>query len=120
LLVVHRRAGLAWIFPSALAGEVLALFASLIIGVIWWSWHLLLMVSDSTGQRPPLQFLALTMSISILYTWIYNNAKASLFLIALIHSVTNTFASFLFPSQFGESYLRLWWLYVGFGGLRQY
>ena len=89
------------------------LIASLIIGVIWWSWHLPLMISDPTGQRPPLQFLALTMSFSILYTWIYNNAKASLFLIALVHGVTNTFAAFLFPSQFGEFYLRLWWLYVG-------
>lgn len=72
-----------------------------------------LMVSDPTGQRPPLQFLALNVAFSILYTWIYNNAKASLFLIALLHGVTNTFAAFLFPSQFGEYYLRLWWLYVG-------
>jgi hypothetical protein len=88
--------------------------ASLIIGVIWCSWHLPLLVSDPTSQRPPLQFLALTMAFSILYTWIYNNAKASLVLIALLHGVTNTFAGFLFPSQFGEYYLRLWWLYVAF------
>lgn len=60
----------------------------------------------------PIQFLALTMAFSILYTWIYNNARASLFLIALVHGVTNTFAAFLFPSQFGEFYLRLWWLYA--------
>jgi uncharacterized protein len=93
------------------------LVASLIIGVIWCSWHLPLLISDATSQRPPLQFLALTMAFSILYTWIYNNAKASLFLIALVHGVTNTFAGFLFPSQFGESYLRLWWLYVGIWGL---
>jgi hypothetical protein len=53
------------------------------------------------------------MAFSILYTWIYNHAKASLFLIALVHGVTDTFAAFLFPSQFGEFYLRLWWLYVG-------
>lgn len=90
-----------------------SLVASLIIGVIWWSWHIPRMVSDPTGQRPPLQFLALNVAFSILYTWIYNNAKASLFLIALLHGVTNTFAAFLFPSQFGEYYLRLWWLYVG-------
>jgi membrane protease YdiL (CAAX protease family) len=89
------------------------LASSLIIAVIWWSWHLPLMVSDPTGQRPPLQFLAVTLAFSILYTWIYNNAKASLFLIALLHGVTNTFAAFLFPSQFGEYYLRLWWLYAG-------
>jgi len=85
--------------------------ASLIIGLIWWSWHLPLMVSDPTGQRPPLAFLGMTLSLSFLFTWIYNNANSSLFPIALLHGVTNTFAAFLFPSQFGESYLRLWWIY---------
>jgi membrane protease YdiL (CAAX protease family) len=88
------------------------LVASLIIGVIWWSWHLPLMIGNPTGQRPPFQFLLLTVAFSILYSWIYNNAKASLFLIALLHGVTNIFAAFLFPSQFGEHYLRLWWIYA--------
>jgi hypothetical protein len=89
------------------------LIASLIIGVIWWSWHLPLMISDPTSQRPPLQFLVLTMAFSILYTWVYNNARASLLLVALLHGVTNRFAGFLFPYyQFGEFYLRLWWVYV--------
>lgn len=32
------------------------LVASLIVGVIWASWHLPLLLSDLTGQRPPLQF----------------------------------------------------------------
>lgn len=89
------------------------LIASLIIGVIWCSWHLPLLVSDPSSQRPPLQFLVVTMAFSILYTWIYNNAKASLLLLALFHGVTNRFAGFLFPYyQFGEFYLRLWWIYV--------
>ena len=101
-------------FLPRLQAKYSSLVASLIIEVIWWSWHLPLMISDPTGQRPPLQFLALTMAFSILYTWIYNNAKASLFLIALVHGVTNTFAGFLFPSQFGEYYLRMWWFYVAF------
>ena len=92
------------------------LVASLIIGVIWCSWHLPLLVSDPTSQRPPLQFLALTMAFSILYTWVYNNAKASLLLIALLHGVTNTFAAFLFRHLGGEYYGQLWWLYAGFWG----
>lgn len=89
-----------------------ALAASLLIGVVWWSWHLPLMISDPTAQRPPLPFLALTLAFSILYTWMYNSTGASLLLIALFHGVTNTFAGFLFPHQFGEHYLRLWWVYV--------
>ncbi|HEX5807075.1 MAG TPA: CPBP family intramembrane glutamic endopeptidase, partial [Anaerolineales bacterium] len=89
-----------------------SLVSSLIIGVIWWSWHAPLMISDPTGQRPPLQFLALTLAFSILYTWIYNHARRSLLLIALLHGVTNTFAGFLFRHLFGEYYSQLWWLYV--------
>jgi uncharacterized protein len=105
----------AWrgFYLPRLQAKYSAMVSSLIVGVIWWSWHLPLMVSDPMGQRPPLQFLALTLAFSIIYTWIYNNAKASLFLIAVVHGVTNTFAGFLFPSQFGEDYLRLWWLYAG-------
>lgn len=104
----------AWrgFFLPRLQAKYSSLVASLIIGVIWWSWHLPLMISDPTAQRPPLQFLFMTLAFSILYTWIYNNTGASLLLIALIHGVTNTVAAFLFPHQFGEHYLRLWWLYV--------
>jgi uncharacterized protein len=89
------------------------LVASLIIGVIWCAWHLPLLISDPNNQRPPLQFLALTMAFSILYTWVYNHARASLLLIALLHGVTNTFAGFLFRHQVGEYYGQLWWLYAG-------
>ena len=105
----------AWrgFFLPRLQEKYSPLVASLIIGVIWWSWHLPLMISDPTGQRPPLQFLALTMAFSILYTWIYNQAAKSLCLIALLHGVTNTFAGFLFRHLFGETYSQLWWLYAG-------
>lgn len=104
----------AWrgFFLPRLQAKYSPLVASLIIGVIWWSWHLPLMISDPSGQRPLLPFLGIMMAFSILYTWIYNNAKASLLLLALLHGVTNQFAAFLFPHQVGEFYLRLWWLYV--------
>ena len=104
----------AWrgFFLPRLQAKYSPLVASLIIGLIWWSWHLPLMISDPTGQRPPLQFLGITLSFSILYTWIYNNAKASLLLLALLHGVTNKFYAFLFPYHVGEYYLRLWWVYV--------
>jgi uncharacterized protein len=44
------------------------LTSSLIVGVIWWVWHLPLMVSDPTGQRPALPFLVSILAYSILYT----------------------------------------------------
>jgi uncharacterized protein len=89
------------------------LVASLIVGVIWWFWHLPLMVSDPTGQRPPLPFLVSILAYSILYTWIYNQTKASVFIITLTHGVTNTIAAILLATQFGEYYMQAWWLYAG-------
>jgi uncharacterized protein len=89
------------------------LVASLIVGVIWWLWHLPVMVSDPTGQRPPLPFLASILAYSILYTWIYNQTKASVFIITLTHGVTNTIAAILLATQFGEYYIQAWWLYAG-------
>jgi membrane protease YdiL (CAAX protease family) len=104
----------AWrgFFLPRLQAKYSPLVASLIIGVIWWSWHLPLMISDPSGQRPPLPFLGVMLAFSILYTWIYNNANASLPLLALLHGVTNRFAAFLFPHQVGEYYMRLWWVYI--------
>lgn len=89
------------------------LIASLIVGVIWWVWHLPVMVSDPTGQRPPLPFLVSILAYSTLYTWIYNQIKASVFIITLTHGVTNTIAAILLATQFGEYYLQAWWLYAG-------
>lgn len=89
-----------------------AMVASLIIGVIWWSWHLPLMLSDPTGQRPPLPYLFSLLAYSILFTQIFHKASASLLIVTLMHGMTNTTAAFLFPGQFGEHYLRLWWFYA--------
>ena len=89
------------------------LVASLIIGVVWWFWHMPLMVSDPTGQRPPLQYLISILAYSILFTWTYNHAKASVFIVTLMHGVTNTIASFVFKDLFGGYYQQLWWLYAG-------
>jgi uncharacterized protein len=88
--------------------------ASLIIGLIWWIWHLPLMLTDINGQRPPLQFLAAALAYSVLFTYVYNHAKASVFLIILMHGVINTIASFLFRGMLDSAYYaQLWWLYAG-------
>jgi membrane protease YdiL (CAAX protease family) len=88
------------------------LVASLIVGAIWWNWHLPLMISDPTGQRPPLPYLFSLLAYSILFAWTFHGAGASLLIVTLMHGMTNTTAAFLFPGQFGEHYLRLWWIYA--------
>ena len=90
-----------------------ALTSSLIVGLIWFSWHLpLLLTNDKGGQRPPLQYFFLLLGMSIVFTWLYNGTKGSVFLAILMHGAFNTFAAFFFPIQSGEFYDRLWWFIV--------
>jgi uncharacterized protein len=90
------------------------LVASLIVGVIWASWHLPLLLSDPTGQRPPLQFFVLVVAQSVVFTWVYNGTRGSVLLVILMHGAFNSFASFLVPGVFGSfgsaSYGLFWWL----------
>jgi membrane protease YdiL (CAAX protease family) len=69
-----------------------ALTSSLILGVIWAIWHLPLfwLPGDFHQQLPLLWFLLQTMSITILYTWIYNATQGSLWMILLLHAASNT------------------------------
>ena len=83
------------------------------LGGIWALWHLPLLVSDSTGQRPPVQFVVALGAMSILFTWVYLGTRGSLLLATLMHAMINTMAAFVFPALQGASYERLWWLYAG-------
>ena len=90
------------------------LVASLIVGVIWASWHLPLLLSDPTGQRPALQFFVVVVAQSVVFTWVYNGTRGSVLLVILMHGAFNSFASFLVPEVFGSfgsaSYGLFWWL----------
>jgi uncharacterized protein len=89
------------------------LVASLIVGVIWASWHLPLLLSDLTGQRPPLQFFVVVAQ-SVVFTWVYNGTRGSVLLVILMHGAFNSFAGFLVRGVFGSfgsaSYGLYWWL----------
>ena len=56
--------------------------------------------------------LFLLLGMSIVFTWLYNGTKGSVFLAILMHGAFNTFAAFFFPIQAGEFYDRLWWFMV--------
>jgi membrane protease YdiL (CAAX protease family) len=89
------------------------LVSSLILGLIWFIWHLpLLITSDSGGQRVPLPYFVTIMAMSIVYAWLYLGTKRSVLLVILMHGAFNTFFSFFAPIQFGEAYTRLWWLFA--------
>jgi membrane protease YdiL (CAAX protease family) len=69
-----------------------ALQSSLILGLIWSVWHLPLfwIPGDFHQQLPLMWFLIQTVSITILYTWIFNATKGSLLIILLLHTASNT------------------------------
>ena len=72
-----------------------ALVASLVLGVVWWSWHLPLFMLpgyfDAFGQlKPtPLEFLFGILPAAILYTWVYNNTGRSVLAVILLHFMQN-------------------------------
>jgi uncharacterized protein len=87
------------------------LVASLIVGVIWTSWHLPLLLSDPTGQRPPLQFFVWVVAQSVVFTWVYNGTRGSVLLVILMHGSANTIFRFFGPMLIGSAaYGQLWWL----------
>jgi membrane protease YdiL (CAAX protease family) len=79
------------------------LVASLIVGVIWASWHLPLLLSDPTGQRPPLQFFVLVVAQSVVFTWVYNGTRGSVLLVILMHGSANTIFRFFDPMLIGSA-----------------
>ncbi len=66
-----------------------ALTSSLIVGLIWALWHLPLFMIVGTSQHelgiPFIGFLVGLMASSILYSWLYNNTKHSLWSALLLH-----------------------------------
>jgi len=67
-----------------------ALVASLILGVLWAFWHLPFVV---VGEDTWIDAILFTIEWSIVYTWLFNNAKGSVLIVMLFHNMNNTFSS---------------------------
>jgi membrane protease YdiL (CAAX protease family) len=74
-----------------------ALTSSLILGVIWAVWHapLWFIAGDSHQGSSFLMFSANLVLVSVLYTWIYNNANESILAAVVFHAMANTAAQML-------------------------
>lgn len=72
-----------------------ALVASLIMGVIWTVFHLPLFFTrtgSSQSDWPFASFLASTVAMTILYTWMLNHTRGSVLLAYLFHGAANTWS----------------------------
>ncbi|KIF68309.1 CAAX protease [Streptomyces sp. AcH 505] len=84
------------------------LVATLVVGVLWGSWHLPLFLTEWGGGpdvavTKPLEFLATTIAFSFVMTWVFNRSGESMPLVMLVHTGVNNFfsvaASDMFPTQ---------------------
>jgi membrane protease YdiL (CAAX protease family) len=80
------------------------LVASLIVGVVWWAWHLpLIFVPGSFlhGSGASVTFLAgylgTVLLYSILFTWVYNHTRRSVLATILMHFSINLTTGILVP-----------------------
>ena len=99
------------------------LLGSVILGVLWASWHLPLFWSGV--WTPPTipniaMFIVMITALTVVMTWVFNNANGSLLITMLMHASFNTFANKivapLFPAPLLDEYGLLPEL-VGFGVL---
>ncbi|RME48757.1 MAG: CPBP family intramembrane metalloprotease [Caldilineae bacterium] len=72
-----------------------AFFASLVVGGMWAVWHLPLFFwpDNPMSETPFWRFALGTLASACLYTWLYNSANGSLFIVALHHVAWNTFGA---------------------------
>jgi len=68
-----------------------ALISSLILGMIWAFWHFpLWYIEGDVHQISPFFLFALTIVfLSILFTWVYNNAEGSILVVVVLHTTYN-------------------------------
>ena len=72
-----------------------ALTSTLILGVIWGFWHLPKFLSHFDAVVFA-WFMLHAMAFAVTLTWLYNNTKGSLLMVAICHAVSNT-VSIFFP-----------------------
>jgi membrane protease YdiL (CAAX protease family) len=74
-----------------------AFASSLILGVIWFSWHIPLYFKPGSSQQgiPVPVYLMLVVTLGIFFTWLYNNSKGSLIITVLAHFSFNLSGGFI-------------------------
>jgi len=75
--------------------------------VLWAFWHLPLMVVGQINWSD----LVLVIAVSVVVTWVFNNAEGSVLIVMLLHAMNNTISgSFFSPMFSGADSVRQSWL----------
>ncbi len=117
LLVVGEELGWRGYALPKLVKTRSPLVASLIIGVLWWLWHLPLFFIAGTPQfnQPIAAFLVMTTAYSILLSWVVLQARGSVLIATLFHGAINIFQGFFLAGVDPAS--RYWWLALSYGAV---
>lgn len=86
------------------------LAASLILGLIWFVWHLPLLVTSTA--RPALPFALSVLAFSVILTWLHLATSGSLVIAVLFHAAVNTIAEFVVLLFAPADQLAVWWVFV--------
>jgi uncharacterized protein len=85
-----------------------ALTSSLILGVLWTLFHLPLfftLTGSSQAGGSFVGFLIGTVSLSVLFTWMYNNTCGSVLLAYFLHGATNTWSRIFSIDHNGSAFV---------------
>lgn len=87
------------------------LLSGVIVGVIWTCWHIPMFLFHIQGYDNFIVYLLQTISLSIIYTWIYNNVKGSLLIPVLYHCIDDFIPSICFPEflNYFNMYSVIYW-----------
>ena len=74
-----------------------AVASSLLLGVIWWAWHIPIfgVVGGFSGSENAyawqfvIWYFIVVVTYSVLFTWIYNNTRGSILAVILFHAILN-------------------------------
>jgi membrane protease YdiL (CAAX protease family) len=87
------------------------LVSTVYVAVVWAAWHLPLLISEPTGQRPPLPFLVWILAQAVILTWIYNASSGSVLIAILFHAAVNVSGRLLLEPFVGQDgFVAVWWL----------
>jgi membrane protease YdiL (CAAX protease family) len=87
------------------------LASTVVVALVWAAWHFPLLISEPTGQRPPLPFLVSILGQAVVLTWIYNVSAGSVLVAILFHAAVNVSGRLLLEPFVGhEGFLAVWCL----------